>query len=26
LYCGLQMDGWLFPYREEWTWTEQQTE
>ena len=22
LYCGLQMDGWLFPYREEWTWTE----
>ena len=25
LYCGLQMDGWLFPYREEWTWTEQQS-
>jgi len=25
LYCGLQMEGWLFPYREEWTWIEQQT-
>lgn len=22
LYCGLQMDSWLFPYREQWNWTE----
>ena len=22
MYCGLQMEGWLFPYREIWTWTE----
>lgn len=24
MYCGLQMEGWLFPYREEWAWTESQ--
>jgi len=22
MYCGLQMEGWLFPYREIWNWTE----
>ena len=22
MYCGLQMEGWLFPYRELWNWTE----
>ncbi len=24
MYCGLQMEGWLFPYREQWNWTESQ--
>ena len=22
MYCGLQMENWLYPYREEWHWTE----
>lgn len=25
MYCGLQMEGWLFPYREQWNWTEAAT-